>query len=342
MKRLLAATLVMFVLAAIPAGAQQFPPIGDDNTSSLGSFKIQITNQFAGMFAGCPGFNNPILSSPTMYDPATKIGRSSALLDGSAADTNGVPVGTAGTVVSEGMLIPPPGYPCAGAPAGCLSGANTREIHTEVRSLKMVNLGGALPVVRAGVWYDSSTVQTNPPSKISPGEVESQSGPGGAAANDLPGSSFFDIFVRVDMPACGTFPGATLYNAMPLIVKNPNLTALPPRVVYLHDTSSIVPILFLNANPPLWNQGDILGYFVLAGHGVGFTNSQSDVSEFNNFMSSQTFTCVTTSNTTSTSASRTKGEMVTTPIDHLGGGPGGGGPSPTPTPAPTPTPNPCG
>lgn len=344
MRRLLAAMLVMFVLTAIPAVAQQFPPIGDDNTSSLGSFKIQITNQFAPMFAGCPGFNNPILSSPTMYDPATRIGRSAALLDGSAADTNGVPVGTAGTVISEGMLIPPPGYPCAGAPAGCLSGANTREIHTEVRSLKMVNLGGPLPVVRAGVWYDSATVQ-NPPSKVSPGEVESQSGPGGAPANDLPGSSFFDIFVRVDMPACGTFPGATLYNAMPLIVKNPNLTALPPRVVYLHDTSSIVPILFLNANPPLWNQDDILGYFVLAGHGVGFTNSQSDVTEFNNFMSSQSFTCVTTTGTTSTAhTSSAKGNAVAI-IDNGGGGGGGGGsPSPTPTPAPspTPTPNPCG
>jgi len=89
----------------------------------------------------------------------------------------------------------------------------------------------------------------------------------------------------------------TLYNALPLIVKNPNLTALPPRVVYLHDTSSIVPILFLSDNPALWARGDILGYFVLAGHGIGFTNSQADVDEFNNFMNSQPFTCVTTSGT---------------------------------------------
>jgi hypothetical protein len=290
--------LALFVLAAISASAQQFPRLGDDNTSSLGSFKIQVTNQFAGMFAGCPGFNNPILSSPTMYDPATKVGRSDALLDGSAADTNGVPVGTAGTNVSEAMLSAPPGFPCAGATGACASGANTREIHTEVRSLKMVNLGGGSPVVRAGVWYDNPNMQ-NPPSKVSPGEVESHSGPNGAPANDLPGSSFFDIFVQVDMPACGGFPGATVYNTVPLIVKNPNLTALPPRVVYLHDTSSVVPILFLNANPGKWNAGDILGYFVLAGHGIGFTNSQADVTEFNNFMNSQKFTCVTTSQITS-------------------------------------------
>jgi hypothetical protein len=296
MKRLFAFALTMSVLAALPARAQQFPPLGDDNTSSLGSFKIQVNNQYATMFAGCPGFSNPILSSPTMYDPATRVGRSNALLDGSAADTNGVPVGTAGTIVKESMLFPPPGYPCAGATGACSSGPNTREIHTEVRSLRMVNLGGPLPVVRAGLWYDSSSVQ-NPPSRISPGEVESHSGPGGLPTNDLPASSFFNIFVQVDMPACGGFPGATLYNSSPLIVKNPNLTALPPRVVYLHDSSTVVPILFLKANPPLWNANDILGYFVLAGHGVGFTNSQSDVSQFNSFMSSQPFTCVTTSST---------------------------------------------
>lgn len=304
MKRIFAALVVMSVLAAIPACSQQFPALGDDNTSSLGSFKIQVTNQFAGMFAGCPGWNNPILASPTMYDPATKVGRSNALLDGSAADTNGVQVGTAGTIVSENMLSAPPGFPCQGV-TGCTSGPNTREIHTEVRSLKMVNLGGPLPIVRSGVWYDNANIQ-QPPSRVSPGEVESHSGPNGAPANDLPASSFFDIFVQVDLPACGGFPGATVYNTVPLLVKNFNLTALPPRVVYLHDTSSVVPILFLTANPGKWNANDILGYFVLAGHGVGFTNSQSDVTEFNNFMNSQKVTCVTTSGTASAVAPASK------------------------------------
>jgi hypothetical protein len=291
------------------------------------------------MFAGCPGYNNPILSSPVLFDPATVVGLSNPLLDGSPADTKGVPVGAAGTIVSEGMLFPPPGFPCAGATSACASGANTRELHTEVRSLRMTNLGGGgVPAVRAGIWYDNSAKTTIPPSRISPGEVESHSGPGGALANDLPASSFFNVFVQVDVPACGTFPGATLYNSSPLIVKNPNLTALPPRVVYLHDSSTIVPILFLNANPGRWNAGDILGYFALAGHGVGFTNSQSDVDDFNNFMSSQTVNCV---NTKTVSTGTDTGSLV------ISNNPGGPGPSPTPvpspspSPSPSPTPNPC-
>lgn len=287
MKYVAAVSLVLLLLVAMPAVAQ-FPGQGNDLTTSLGSFQIQITNAFAPMFAGCPGYNaaSQILKSPTLFDPATLVGRSNVINDGDANDVNGIAVGTAGTIVSEAMLFPPPGFPCAGAPGACASGPGTREIHTEVRSLKMTSGPVA---VRAGVWYDSATV-SGPPSRVSPGEVESQSGPGGAAANDFPASSFFDVFVQVDMPACGTggFPGATIYNTSPLIVKNSNLTRLPPKVVYLHDSSTVVPILFLKANPPKWNAGDILGYFVLAGHGIGFTNSQSDINAFNNFMNCQT------------------------------------------------------
>ena len=321
MKRVFVIFCTILTLAVVPAFAQ-FPAQGDDLTTSLGSFKIQISNNFAGLFAGCPGFDSTtnILKSPTLYDPATLVGRSNTIRDGDANDTNGVAVGTAGTIVAENQLFPPPGFPCAGVTTGCASGPGTREVHTEVRSLKMTSGPVA---VRAGVWYNNPTTAT-PPTRISPGEVESHSGPGGAPANDFPASSFFDVFVRVDVPACGTggFPGATLYNSAPLIVKNPNLTAFPPRVVYLHDTSTAVPILFLNANPPLWNADDILGYFVLAGHGIGFTNSQSDIDEFNSFMDCQS---VSTSPGTKT-ATFTTGSTDTTTTNC----------SATPAPSPTP------
>src|SRR5258708_30020051 len=113
MKGKFAVTFAVLALMALPVCAQQFPPQGDDLTSSLGSFKIQITPQFAAMFNGCPGYNNPILTSPTMYDPATKVGRSAALTDGSPADTGGVAVGNGRTVVKQGVLFSPPAFSCA-------------------------------------------------------------------------------------------------------------------------------------------------------------------------------------------------------------------------------------
>jgi len=322
MKRVLAVSFSFLLLVAVSAYAQ-FPAQGDDLTTSLGSFKIGVNPNFVGLFAGCPAFDpaTNILKSPTLYDPATLVGRSGAIGDGDANDINGVAVGTAGTIVSEGMLFPPPGFPCQGV-TGCLSGPGTREVHTEVRSLKMTSGPAA---VRAGVWYDNPNV-AQPPTRVSPGEVESHSGPGGAPINDFPGSSFFDVFVKVDVPACGQFPGATLYNTSPLIVKNFNITAFPPRIVYLHDTSTVVPILFLNAHPPQWNADDILGNFVLAGHGIGFTNSQADINEFNQFMDCQPIS----GSKTSSAATATPGSTIACPAPA---------PSPSPTPVKTTTPN---
>lgn len=312
-KYLLVTFLSLVALCATPVFAQ-FPPQGNDSTSSLGSFKVFIAQQFVGMFNSpppnsCPLYdpNSNILSSPSqLFDAGTIIGRSNPITDGSVPDMNGLPVGTAGTIVSEPMLIPPPGFPCSGL-TGCSSGAGTREVHTEVRSLHMTGSGAA---VRGGIWYNSPTGTSTPPARISPGEVESQSGPSNDPTKDFPASSFFDIFVQVDIPACGLFPGATLYNLMPLVVKNNQVTQFPPKVVYLHDSSSIVPILFLRddtANPPRWHKDDILGYFVLVGHGVGF--GTGDLNQFNTFMQGQS--------------------NATCPIAP---------PAPAPAPSPTPTP----
>jgi len=297
-KRFVATVLSVLALGTFPVQAQ-FPGPGDDNTSSLGSFKVYIAPNFVNLFFNpnfpndkCFGLFDPmtnILSSPSqLLDGGTVIGRSPAFPDGSDPDQNGIPVGSAGTMVNDSMLIPPPGFPCAGL-TNCSSGPGTREVHTEVRSLHMTGGGAA---VRAGIWYNSPDQPPNPPPtplRISPGEVQSQSGPSNNQQLDFPASSFFDIFVQVDIPACGSFPhhfpGGTLYNLMPLVVKNNQVTQFPPKVVYLHDSSSIVPILFLTDNPGFWHKDDILGYFVLVGHGVGF--GAGDLADFTSQMAGQ-------------------------------------------------------
>jgi hypothetical protein len=279
-QRLLAGTFAVLVLALAPVYSQTFPGKGDDTTSSLGSFKIHIATNFQNVVNGCPGYDptTQIWTSPTMFDPTTLIGRSDPLTDGSTADQNGVPVGSANTVVSENMLSAPPGWPCLGA-TGCAAAPGTREVHTELRKLNMVgfacNGSSGRPAVRAGTAYTA-------PIRISPGEVESHAAPGGSP--DFPASSFFDMFVQVDLPACGTLPASTVQNNLPLIVKNNNLSAFPPRVIYIHDQSSSVPVVFVPGGP---FAGQTLGYLVLAGHGASFTCSQSDQDEFNTFMASQ-------------------------------------------------------
>jgi hypothetical protein len=235
----------------------QFPAKGDDVTQTLGQFTIVINPAFQPLMAGYPGYNGGTmtLTSPVLYDPATIIGRSSAVHDGDAADVGGIAVGTAGTIIGEGSLTVMPGG---------LGPAGTREVHTEIR---MMNMTGGGSAVRAG------TAAADQP--ISPGEVESWSGPAGLPPADFPAKSFFDVFVDVDLPAGGTagFPGATLYNGLPLLVMNTNLTHFPPEVVYIHGMSTAVPIYFRTGNPPMWNAGDIFGILTLAGHGVVGTNS---------------------------------------------------------------------
>jgi hypothetical protein len=273
-----------------PGYAQTFPSLGDDATTSLGSFRIQISNNFAAMFNGCPGYNatTHVLQSPTLFDPATIIEHSNVELDdgdrfSSPFRRGGAIVGSAEDEIPYDTLIPPAGFSCFRDRAACASGTGTRQVITEIRSLKMT--AGPL-AVRAGVWYNDPAVASTP-ERASPGRVVSRSGPSYDPTRDFLASSFFDVYVRVDIPPCGTFPGATVNNLVPLIVKNEKLDRFPPRVVYLHDASTIVQIVFVKDNPPLWLAGDILGLFLLAGHGVGFTNSSADVQEFNNFMQSQ-------------------------------------------------------
>jgi len=245
MKRLLATaiSLVSLVgLAAMPAYCQ-FPGPGPETTASFGSFKVLVDPGLAHLFTGCPGWDpaSRILSSPLLYDPSTVI-------QVNAATTESAP-------------HPPLTSPFP-APPG-----TTREVLTQIQTLNLATYPPVPPAnsvhVRAG-----SAASSAPASR---GEVESESA-SGTPANDFPARSFFDVYVQITLPACGTggFTGATLYNRdhKPLIVSASGLTSLPPTVVYEHNASSEVPILFSTPGNG-WRKDEFLGCIILAGHMVG-------------------------------------------------------------------------
>lgn len=247
-----------------------FPGQGDDSAPSLGTFSIYIEPNFRPLLAGYPGYHPAsfLLISPTMSDPTTIIGRSAPHLHGSPADVNGTPVGTAGVLIADSNFVL--------EPAGFQGPNGTREVHTRIADFNLAGMGG-LVTVRAG--------DAAPARPLSPGEVQSLSGASGDPNLDFPAESFFDVFVEVDLPPLGLFPGGTLFNAEPLLVINDELLAFPPHVVYIHGQTPAVPVLFLQDDPGGdWLAGDLFGWLSLAGHGMNYTTSQPDVDEFFDIM----------------------------------------------------------
>ena len=144
-------------------------------------------------------------------------------------------------------------------------------MHTQIRSLDLAGSGAA---VRAGT--------AAPGIQGSFGEVQSLSGNSGDPYWDFPAKSFFDIFVDVDIPLGGSAPTVTVCNTIPLIVQNSDLTTFPPRVIYVHGNSTAVPVLFASNYPTLGvTAGETFGILLLAGHGVGYNqNNTNDVAQF--------------------------------------------------------------
>jgi hypothetical protein len=244
-----------------------FPGRADDLDSSLGSFKIFVNPAFQSLVTGNPYYDSATgrLSSPTLFDLATQIGRSDVITKGTAAYAGGVPVGTAGTLISTShFVLTPTNF---GGPAG------TRAVRTVIKNFDLSLPGG--PRVRAGA--------AAPNRPFSPGEVESQSGASNDANLDFPANSFFDVFVEVDLPSFGSVPSMTLYNPYPLLVTNYTVTHFPPKVVYIHGNSNAVPILFRD-NGPSWQAGQLFGWLVLAGHGMSYRYEVGDIGEFNSYM----------------------------------------------------------
>jgi hypothetical protein len=265
-KRLLAPALAFVLLAASSLYAQNFPSApGNEPTGSFGRFQILVEPGFVSLFTGCPGFDSStrIFTSPTLYDSNTQIGVSAATTEGTPPENGaGIDVGSPAVKIGDSMMSPPAGFP---APA-----AGTREVHTQIRSLNMNTFPGVPPSNNVNVSIA--------PGVVSPGEVDSQSS-SGSPANDFPARSFFDVFVQVSIPQCGGLPagGATLHNRhnQPLKVQADGLTSLPPKVVYLHELSTPVPILFSAAGPH-WRNNQALGCFIFAGHQVGVEHPESE------------------------------------------------------------------
>jgi hypothetical protein len=258
--------LSLVCLAALPAYAQ-FPGQGDDVIPSFGSFQIQVDKKLGSLFTGCPGYNSAtnVFQSPTLSDPQARIGRSNAIKEGSPEDVSGVPVGADKTVIGSNSH------------AHTSAAKGTRKIHTEIRSLNMVSTSPGPPVrVRAGVWYGGAGRQSPPPpGSVSSGETKSQAGASDDPKKDFPAHSSFDVYAQIDLPACGSFPGGTFYNKAPVILKAEGLPAVPPKVVFLQDTSANgIPILALEDHGALWHKNQVVGCLVLAGNGVGVSSEE--------------------------------------------------------------------
>ena len=270
--RKLALTAALVAVAVPSLAAGTFPTKNDDRMTSLGQFRIFVRCEWRPLVAGYPGYNPATyrLESPLLFDPETKIGRSTAFTEGSPADTGGIPVGTANTLVKDSHLTYPPGDPAWNETPG-----PRREIHTEVRSINLTS---------GPVWVHAGAEILAPGSHFSPGEVESWNAVGDSA-NDLPARSFFNVFCEVFLPGLGG-TGGIIYNRDPLIIKNANVQTVPPRVVYEHGNSGAVPVYFKADNLPYWKAGDLFGYLVLAGHGASYGDNASDRAEFGTFYNS--------------------------------------------------------
>ena len=286
-----AAALLTFFLGASLAHAQSLSfssyPAGDDLTPSLGQFQVVLDQAWVKIFDALITnsplanvsstkhiklYHHGVFTSPTLYDPATMIGRSDPFVTGSPEEFAGSLTGQAPgrTYVNDGQLVIHPKWP--GPPAGA------REIHTFLKSMHMTDslttrIGFS---VRAGMQAASRPV--------SAGQVE-----GSSPTNDFPANSFFNVYVVVDLPAGGALPAIQLVNVDPLLVQQTNISSFPPHVVYQHENSTAVPVYF-NADSTIHDpttgtdihvtRGTLFGQLTLAGHGVSF--SSVEVEAFQN------------------------------------------------------------
>jgi len=276
---------------AVIATGTTFPGVPTDDTAfSMGAFQLTVNPDFAYLFGPnlaffyYPGFDptTGILTSPVLLDSnLTTIGVSGSHVRDTNSPTYfpvtvGVGASTSISSYADYSFIPPI----------FLTNGND-EVMTAIESFALQTTSATssncpdsrvptIPLLVNMVTAGPDVIANLPPNRRSIGMVQQLTN-----AGDFPAQSFFDIFVEVDLPpvtgnnSAKYFPlgGAILYNdfSHPLVIVNTNVDGLPPGVVYKHGQTTAVPLKFKNSNLPYWGANDIIGYLVLAGHGV-FTN----------------------------------------------------------------------
>jgi len=318
-----AVSLACAGLAVSPATWAAFPGAGVDNVQSLAQFKVTFTQTFAFYLRDkknapfCVGFDKAnydcpasarTYTSPMMYEPNTKVGRSDPHQDGDGTDEMwGADICKTGNTSSctdffswtqEPILdahfqwkengYQADGFPFDEGPTG------REEVHTQVVSFKLNPLrrDGSATAVRAGAQA--------PCQARSLGEVESLNGSG------FPAESFFQMYVDVDVDfnkdgnvdlvlfnMAGD--GQTIIGGDPLIIESTNLKSFPPKVIYSHTGRTgdkVAPKLYIGVanrartgtvkqdcqrdpNPEFYFQGGEeerkhIGWIRIATHGIGF------------------------------------------------------------------------
>jgi hypothetical protein len=307
-KYVAAVSLACVGLAVSPAAWAVFPAAGVDNVPSLAQFKVTFTKNFAFYLKEdkgapfCKGYSTPsqcppsarTYTSPKLYEPNTKVGRSGPHLDGDNTDEwDGADICKDGDTAScrgffswteEPILdahfqwkwkkdgheqdgYQADGHPFDEGPVG------REEVHTQVVSFKLTPLSGAdksANAVRAG---DQAPCQAR-----SLGEVESLNGTG------FPAESFFQMYVDVDVDMNNdgvvdmvlfNQPGIenTIINGDPLIIESTGLKSFPPKVIYSHTGRSgdkDAPKLYVRGENCQAKQKEHVGWLRIATHGISF------------------------------------------------------------------------
>ena len=257
-------------------------PAGDDLTSSMGQFQIILDARWSKIFdalvTNSPlnnvivtarhGFrlykNGGTLTSPTLYDFQTRIGRSDSFGYGSPVTYAGALAGQAPgrTYVKAGQVVLHPNWPAP--PTGA------KEVHTFLKSVNMTD------AFTTHLGFSVKAGMAAPTRPVCAGQVE-----GGSAASDFPANSFFNVYVEVNIPGGGSLPPIQLVNVNPLLVLHTNIPYFPPHVVYYHGNTEAVAVYF-NTNMIIHNplngqdiqvyRGDLFGQLTLAGHGAAFSS----------------------------------------------------------------------